>query len=98
MGISHPFPAQVVNGAPAARDRSPGRLRASSLEDDADLSDHARAPAHAARHDPFAATFDNGPRHTAFAAAAPAYATSNPFAAPDDDQVAWGEEKDAVDI
>ncbi|KAH8044448.1 hypothetical protein JL722_14697 [Aureococcus anophagefferens] len=78
--------------------KSPGRLRASSLEDDADLSDHVRAPAHAARSDPFAATFDNGPRHTAFAAAAPAYATSNPFAAPDDDQVAWGEEKDAVDI
>ena len=95
IAVNHDY---VVNGAPAARDRSPGRLRASSLEDDADLSDHVRAPAPAARNDPFAATFDNGPRHTAFAAAAPAYATSNPFAAPDDDQVAWGEEKDAVDI
>ncbi|KAH8071653.1 hypothetical protein JL721_4154 [Aureococcus anophagefferens] len=49
IAVNHDY---VVNGAPAARDRSPGRLRASSLEDDADLSDH----------------------------------------------VAWGEEKDAVDI
>ena len=64
LGISHPFAAQV-NGAPAARDRSPGRLRASSLEDDADLSDHARAAAPARRDDPFAASFDTTGRDAA---------------------------------